>query len=86
MCGAVRPARRRQSEQQLTEYQDVQARPTHSLRTVLLRGSYFGHWQSIWTHQDIPAAGSTQVLLFLIRLLRNVTVDIQKYITSAWYF
>jgi len=36
------------------------ARPAHCLRTVLLRGSYFRHRRSIWTHQDVPAAAGSR--------------------------
>jgi len=43
----------------------------------------FFNWQYIGTHQEIPVACYLQVLLFLICLLRNITVDIQQYITST---
>jgi hypothetical protein len=36
------------------------------------------NWQYIGTHQETPLACSTEVLSFLMHLLRNVTFDIQQ--------
>ena len=55
MCGAVRPARRRQSEHSWQNIKMCRHGTASTLRTVLLRGSYFRHRQSIWTHHDTPA-------------------------------
>jgi len=41
------------------------------------------NWQYIGKHQEILVACYLQVLLFLIWLLRNITVDVQQYIAPT---